>query len=148
MEKIKKFLLEFKDFAMRGNMLDMAVGVVIGGAFTGLVTALVENLISPLIALFTGSEEGFQDFYVTIFNTKFPYGAFLSALIHFIIMAFVVFLLVKIISAMQHIGKHEDAPAAPTTKVCQYCKSEIPLDATRCCHCTSILEEVTAGQGV
>lgn len=136
---MKKFLKEFKEFAMRGNAMSMAVGIVIGGAFTAIVNSLVENLINPIVGLLPGwtSLEN-MSFSIGEF-AEFKYGAFLSAVINFILTAFVLFLLVKALNRLA--PKKEEAPAAPTTKVCPFCKSEIAIDATRCPHCTSQLEE-------
>lgn len=146
-------LKEFKKFAIKGNMLDMAVGVIIGGAFSGLVTSLVNTVIMPLLSIFTGKLDFSQLFiamdgksYATLADAEaagasvVAYGSFISQVLNFIIMAFVVFLFVRTINRMRDHGKKE-APAAPTTKKCPYCLSEIPIEATRCPHCTSVLEE-------
>lgn len=136
----KKFIEEFKAFALRGNMMDMAIGVLIGGAFTGIVTSLTENFITPVIntvlrvvggeALYTATEwYGFA-------------SNFVSAIFNFFITALVLFLLLKAMNKLMELGKKKDEePAAPTTKKCPYCLSEIPVEATRCPHCTSQLEE-------
>lgn len=139
---MKKFLNEFKAFAVKGNAMDLAVGMMIGAAFTSIVNSLVNNLISPLIGLLVKVD--FSDLVVTIQGVDVQYGAFIMAVINFIIVALVLFLLVKAMNALKSIGKkpEEDvAPAAPTTKVCPFCKSEIAIDATRCPHCTSELGE-------
>ena len=137
---MKKFIEEFKAFALRGNMMDMAIGVLIGGAFTGIVTSLTENFITPVIntvlrvvggeALYTATEwYGFA-------------SNFVSAIFNFFITALVLFLLLKAMNKLMELGKKKDEePAAPTTKKCPYCLSEIPGEATRCPHCTSQLEE-------
>ena len=137
---MKKFIEEFKAFALRGNMMDMAIGVLIGGAFTGIVTSLTENFITPVIntvlrvaggeALYTATEwYGFA-------------SNFVSAIFNFFITALVLFLLLKAMNKLMELGKKKDEePAAPTTKKCPYCLSEIPVEATRCPHCTSQLEE-------
>lgn len=149
---MKKFFEEFKKFALKGNMIDLAVGVIIGGAFNGLVTSLVNDIIMPVLSLFTGKLDFANWFvaldgktYVTIEAAKeagaatLNYGNFISGIINFIIMAFVVFMLVKAINKLK---KEEPAkPAAPTTKKCPFCKTDIPLEATKCPHCTSALEE-------
>ena len=139
-KNIKKFIEEFKAFALRGNMMDMAIGVLIGGAFTGIVTSLTENFITPVIntvlrvvggeALYTATEwYGFA-------------SNFVSAIFNFFITALVLFLLLKAMNKLMELGKKKDEePAAPTTKKCPYCLSEIPVEATRCPHCTSQLEE-------
>ena len=153
---MKKFFGEFKEFIMRGNVMDMAVGVIIGGAFQAIVNALIDDLILPFIGLITGGinfnelfiilklPEGIEAAEVTYANaselgaTIWGYGAFLTALINFLIMAFIVFLLVKGINKLTSIGKKEKEEA-PTTKICPFCKEEIPIEATRCGHCTSEL---------
>lgn len=149
---MKKFFGEFKKFALKGNMIDLAVGVIIGGAFNGLVSSLVNDIIMPALSLFTGKMD-FENWfyamdgktYATIEAAKeagaatINYGNFISGIINFIIMAFVVFMMVRAINKMK---KDEPAaPAAPTTKKCPFCKTDIPLEATKCPHCTSALEE-------
>lgn len=138
---MKKFLTEFKAFALRGNVMDLAVGVLIGGAFSGIVKSLTDNIISPIIGVFGGAN--FDAFSFTVNGTTIAYGAFLTAVINFIIMAFIVFLLVKCIKQLEKIGKPKatDPKAEPTTKSCPFCCSEIDLKATRCPCCTSVLEE-------
>lgn len=134
---MKKFLNEFKEFISKGNVLDLAVGVIIGGAFGSIVTALTENIIQPLINCIGGAEV--QGKIHLIGDNYIDYGAFISAIINFIIMAFIIFLIVKAVNKAMTIGKkaEEEAPAEPTTKVCPFCKSEIAIDATKCPHCTS-----------
>ncbi len=136
---MKKFLEEFKAFALKGNVMDMAVGVLIGGAFSGIVTALTENFINPIIGCIGGAEV--QGKIHLLGDNYIDYGAFITAVINFIIMAFIIFLLMKGLNKLMSIGKKEEAPAAPTTKKCPYCKSEIDIEATRCPHCTSVIEE-------
>ena len=159
---MKKFLNEFKAFALRGNVLDLAIGVIIGGAFQKIVTSVVNDLIMPWIGWLTGGVN-FNDQFVIIANPKgadltlinsleaakaagvttFNYGAFITAVIDFLIMALIIFLLVKGINKLQDLGKKKEepaAPAAPTTKKCPYCFSEIDIKATRCAHCTSEVE--------
>ena len=128
---IKKFIEEFKNFALRGNVMDMAVGVIIGGAFATLVTSLTDNFITPLLKFITGSEK-----YVLSDVAGFA-STFLSAVVNFLIMAFILFCLLKGINSLMSIGHKKDAAPAPTTKICPYCKSEIDITATRCPHCTS-----------
>lgn len=130
---MKKFIEEFKAFALRGNVMDMAVGVIIGGAFSGIVTALTDNFINPILDLCTGHAS------YTLQDVAGFASAFISSVVNFIIMAFILFCLVKVVNKAAGIGKKEDAPEAPTTKICPFCKSEIPLGATRCAHCTSAL---------
>lgn len=149
---IKKFIEEFKAFALKGNVIDMAVGVIIGGAFQGIVTSLTENFINPLIAVCTGgSNEVKVGGTFKILGVTFNYGAFLTAVINFLIMAFILFMVIKTVNKFMTLGKHEEEPA-PTTKKCPFCKSEIDIEATRCPHCTSVIEEVkeekTAAQTV
>ena len=138
--KMKKFLEEFKKFALRGNVIDLAVGVIIGGAFQSITNSLVNDVISPLIGLVANTDLTYL--VATINGVEVRYGAFLTAVINFIIMAFVIFLLVKGLNALANVGRKKEAPApaAPTTKICPYCKSELAIDATRCPHCTSEVE--------
>lgn len=138
---MKKFLREFKEFAMRGNVLDLAVGVIIGGAFQKIVSSLVSDIISPLLGLFGGIN--FDSFILHIGNVELKYGAFITTVIDFIIMAFIIFLLVKLINKVNIIGRFEadDEPKPPTTKKCPYCCSGIDIKATRCPHCTSVLSD-------
>ncbi len=135
---MKKFLNEFKTFALRGNVMDLAVGMIIGSAFTAIVTALKDNFIQPIIDLVTRTHP-------ELYTKQELLGylsAFISAIINFFIIALVLFLLIKAMNTLMSIGKKKDEPSAePTTKVCPFCKSEIPLDATRCAHCTSMLDE-------
>ena len=139
---MKKFIQEFKEFALKGNVMDLAVGVIIGAAFQGIVTALTDSFITPLIAVCTGGtgEDG-----VTVggvFEIKgvvFNYGSFISAIINFLIMALILFMMIKAVNKLMTIGKKPDAPADPTTKICPYCQSEISIKASKCPCCTSDL---------
>ena len=133
-------LKEFKEFALRGNVLDLAVGVIIGGAFQKLVTSLTTNLISPILGCFT--EVDFSGWKLTIGNLNLTYGAFITDVINFIIMAFIVFLIVKFMNKLSNLGKKETPAVSPepTTKVCPHCYSEININASRCPCCTSELE--------
>ncbi len=137
---MKKLLNEFKEFALRGNVMDLAVGVIIGAAFQAIINSLVNDVISPLIGLFANTDLSYLA--VKVGEVEIRYGAFLTAILNFILMAVIIFFLVKGMNALANVGskKKEEAPAAPTTKICPYCKSEIALDATRCPHCTSTLE--------
>lgn len=136
---IKKFFEEFKAFAMRGNVLDMAVGVVVGSAFTAIVNSLVGDVINPLIGLFFNQD--FSNVVIKIGEVDLMIGSFISAIINFLIVAFVLFVVLKVFNALFNKKKAEDeAPAEPTTKVCPYCQSEISIKAVRCPHCTSKLE--------
>lgn len=133
---MKKFLREFKEFALKGNVLDLAVGVIIGAAFKDIVTSLTDNFINPILQLITAGDK------IEIAEIGVYASNFITAVINFIIMAFILFCLVKAINKMMTIGKKkEEAPAAPTTKQCPYCMSEIAVEATRCPHCTSVIEE-------
>lgn len=132
---MKKFIQEFKTFALRGNVMDMAIGVIIGGAFSGIVTSLTENFINPIINFVTG-QATYTAADIGQFATKFG-----SAVVNFIILAFILFCLIKTMNKLMSIGHKEEAPAAPTTKTCPFCKSEIAIEATRCPHCTSELPE-------
>lgn len=138
---MKKFLEEFKNFAMKGNMIDLAVGVVIGGAFSKIVTMLVECIITPLISLVISIVTG-QPSTDALFGSlivgPFPIGQLISTVIDFVITAFVLFIIVKAINRLENLG-HKEEPVAPVTKECPYCKSEIHIDATRCPNCTSEL---------
>ncbi len=135
---MKKFIEEFKAFALRGNVMDMAVGVIIGGAFSGIVTSLTDNFINPILNLLTGGAT------YTLSDVAGFASSFLSAVINFIIMAFILFCLMKGINKLTSFTKKPEEPAEPETKVCPYCQSEISIKATRCPHCTSVLEEVKA----
>ena len=137
---MKKFLEDFKKFALRGNVLDMAVGVIIGGAFTGIVTALTNNFIKPLLnVILTGTPGELSEGVAWTFAGAS--SAFLTTIVNFIITAFVLFVLIRMMNKLMTLGKkkEEPKPAAPTTKKCPFCLSEIPLAATRCAHCTSEL---------
>ena len=136
---MKSFIKEFKEFAMQGNVMDMAIGIVIGAAFTAIVTSLVDDIISPFIGLFVKVD--FTDLVGTICGVDIRYGAFIMAVINFLIVAFVLFLIIKAFNKANSIGKKPAEEEAPTTKVCPFCKSEIAIDATRCPSCTSQLEE-------
>jgi large conductance mechanosensitive channel len=133
---MKKFLSEFKDFALKGNVLNLAVGVIIGASFQGVVSSLTENILSPIIGLFT--RQNFDSLKLEILGITLKYGAFITSVINFIIMAFVVFLIVRIMNRLLTIG-HEKPKAPPTKKQCVYCFSEIDINATRCPACTSLL---------
>lgn len=132
---MKKFFNEFKAFALKGNVLDLAVGVIIGGAFAAIVTALTDNFINPLLLFITTGEK-----YTSQDISGFA-SNFISAVINFIIMAFILFCLVKAINKMMTIGKKKEEEPAPTTKKCPFCCTDIAIEATRCPHCTSVLEE-------
>ena len=138
---MKKFFEEFKEFVSRGNVLNLAVGVIIGGAFSSIVTSFTDNIIKPIINCIGGSE--IQGKLHLIGDNYIDYGSFLSAVIHFVIMAFIIFIIVKAVNKMMSLGKKtKEVPSAPATKVCPFCKSEIAVDASRCPHCTSELLSV------
>lgn len=138
---MKKFLAEFKEFIAKGNVLDLAVGVIIGGAFSAIVTSLTDNIINPLINCIGGAE--IQGKIHLIGDNYIDYGAFISAIINFIIMAFIIFCIVKAVNKAMSLSKKKEEEVAeePTTKICPFCKSEIPIDAVKCCHCTSDIPE-------
>lgn len=132
---------DFKRFMLRGNVIDMGVGVVIGVAFKSVVDALVQNLMTPLIAAI-GGQSDFSELSFTINNSQFLYGEFINALISFVITGIVVFYaIVRPINALMSRYRQEETPE-PTTHKCPYCVSEIPLRATRCAFCTSAIEAV------
>lgn len=135
---MKKITKEFQEFISRGNVVDMAVGVIIGGAFTAIVNSLVNDMLTPLLGLLTGGMD-FSTLSFGIGDAQFCYGSFIAAVINFLLIALVLFLLVKGINKLRR--KPEEKPADPTTKICPFCKTEIDLHATRCPHCTSQLEE-------
>lgn len=132
---MKKFFSEFKEFIMRGNVLDLAVGVIIGAAFQAIVTSLTSDIISPFLGIFGGMN--FDQLSFTINGATIAYGKFITAIINFLIMAFIIFLIVKLVNKIMTIGKKPQAEPEPTTKKCPYCFSEIDINATKCPHCTS-----------
>lgn len=161
-------LKEFKEFAMKGNIIDLAVGVIIGGAFQKIVTSLVNDIIMPAISIITGKVD-YSDLAFTVGDASIKYGAFLTSIIDFLIIAFSIFIMIKYINRMNSklteineqnkkkmkksklfkkieekipTSKEETAEPAPepTTRVCPFCLSEINIKATRCPHCTSVLE--------
>ncbi len=140
---MKKFLEEFKAFIMRGNVMELAVGIIIGGAFQKIVTSLVGDLITPILGLF--SNTNFDNLVLKIGETEIRYGAFLTTVIDFLIMAFIIFLMIKGISRVTAIRKKPEPVAEEkTTKECPYCCSEIALAASRCPHCTSNLHDLNS----
>ena len=140
---MKKFFSEFKEFISKGNVMDMAVGIIVGGAFTAIVNSLTNDVINPLIGSIFKMD--FSELSVNINGADLMYGAFIMAIINFIIIAFVLFLIVKGMNKLraraEEKKKAEEEAAAPTTKICPFCKSEVPIEATRCAHCTSELPE-------
>lgn len=145
---IKNFFEEFKAFALKGNVMDLAVGVIIGAAFQNIVTALTGSFINPLISLVTGgvqTDENGNPVYLggkfVINGVSFDYGTFVSAVVNFIIMAFILFLLIKGVNKLMSVAKKPEEPKAATTKKCPFCKSEIDIEAVKCPHCTSDLSK-------
>jgi large conductance mechanosensitive channel len=141
-------LKEFKEFAMRGNVLDMAVGIIIGAAFGKIVTSMVSDILMPPLGMLMGKVD-FSSLFINLSGQPYPslaaakaagaptinYGVFLQTMLDFVILAFVIFLIVRQVNAWT---RKPEAPAAPpSTRACPYCLSEIPLKATRCAHCTS-----------
>ncbi len=134
----------FRDFLFRGNVVDLAVAVVIGGAFGGIVTALVKDLLTPLIAALAGKPD-FSGLTFTINNSKFLYGDFLNAVVSFVLIgAAIYFFVVVPMNKLTSRFSKPAAPAEPTTKKCPECLSEIPLEARRCAHCTAVIGPMTA----
>jgi large conductance mechanosensitive channel len=142
-------LKEFKEFALKGNMLDLAIAVILGGAFGKIITSLVNDIIMPPLGLLLGNVN-FTDLFISLNGTKYAsladaqtagaatlnYGLFINTIIDFLIVAFIIFLIVRQINRM----KRAPAPVAPTTKECPYCYTQIPIPATRCPNCTSDLK--------
>ncbi len=149
MEKSKGFIGEFKTFIMRGNVMDLAVGVIIGAAFQAIINSLVADIVMPVISLITGGVD-FSEWKIMLGEgadaASINYGIFITAVINFLLMAFVIFCFIKFMNRLAEKVKKEEIEeeTAPTTKVCPYCKSEIPVDATKCAHCTSDVSEATA----
>jgi large conductance mechanosensitive channel len=144
---------EFREFALRGNVIDLAIGVIIGAAFGKIVTSLVNDVMMPPIGLLTGGMD-FSQLFISLDGRDYPslvaaqaagaptinYGMFLNTLIQFLIIAFVLFLLVRQINRLQRLGQRPEVPAEPTTRDCPFCLSAIPRAASRCPHCTSTVE--------
>lgn len=150
---MKSIIHEFKTFIMRGNVLDLAVGVIIGGAFQKIISSLVNDVIMPIITVLTGGID-FTNWFIALDGNTYAtiveaqkagastlnYGTFLTEVINFLIMAFVIFMMVKTMNELTHkMKKAEVVEEAPTTKQCPFCKSEMAIEATRCPHCTSEL---------
>ena len=148
----KSFFKEFKEFTLRGNVMDLAVGVIIGAAFGNIVTALTDSFINPLINSIGGAEVAgsiklpWVDYTgldsEAASSLSLNYGNFITAVINFLIMAFVLFLMLKVVNKLMSIGRKPKAKETPKTKTCPFCMSEISIAATRCPHCTSELEIV------
>lgn len=129
---------EFKKFISRGNVVDMAVGIIMGGAFTAIVTSLVNDIFTPLIGLIVGGID-FAALSITVGEASIAYGAFIQAIINFLLVALCLFFVVKAMNKLN--AKKEEAPAAPTTKECPFCYSTINIKATKCACCGSDIEE-------
>lgn len=148
----REMLKEFKEFALKGNMIDLAVGVIIGGGFNALVSSLVNDIVMPLISIFTGKLD-FSNMFIALDGNSYAtldaakeatatvaYGSFITGLINFLITAFVVFLVVKQMNKLHRKQEASAAPAGPTTKICPHCRSEIHIEADKCPFCTSDVE--------
>ena len=157
-------LKEFKEFALKGNIMDMAVGVVIGGAFQKIVNSLVNDIIMPAISVITGNVD-FSDMVFTVGNASIKYGNFITTIVDFLIIAFSIFIVVKYLNKLNKLKelgdlaarldkngkiiKHKEEvveePKEPETKTCPYCLTDVKYHATKCPHCTSeLIEEVKA----
>lgn len=144
MSKKNGFINEFKKFILRGNVMDMAVGVIVGGAFTSIVTSLNADILTPILGVFGGTD--FSSLCVKLGSSEtapvLMYGNFITAIINFLITALVIFCIIKGMNAINDkFNKKEPEIEAPTTKKCPFCKSEIDIEATRCPHCTSQIEQ-------
>ena len=131
---MKKLLKEFKEFAMKGNVLDLAVAVVLGAAFNKVVTSIVEIFLNPIIESLPKLENGGTGFTGSLIT-------FAAVVVEFLLTALVLFIIVKAANKAKNLRKKEEAPAEPTTKVCPFCQSEISIKATRCPNCTSELKD-------
>ena len=137
---MKKFFSEFKEFALRGNVMDLAVGVIIGAAFQAIIKSLAGDVISPFIGIFAKTD--FSNLVLALNGAEIRYGAFITSIINFLINALVIFLLIKCVNKVQNLSKKkEEVIEEATTKTCPFCCSEISIKATRCPHCTSELGE-------
>ena len=135
---MKNLLKEFKEFALRGNVMELAVAVIMGAAFQGIISSLTGDIISPVLGLFGGVD--FSNLAINIGDASIRYGAFITAVINFIIMAFVIFLMVKGMNKLAGLRKKKDSEEEEEkTKTCPYCYTEIPQKAVRCPHCTTVL---------
>lgn len=154
MKKSKGFWSEFKEFITKGNVMDMAVGVIIGAAFQNIINSLVNDIIMPVISVITGGID-FTNWFISLDGSHYKtlaqaqeagaatlnYGTFLTYVINFLLMALVIFMLVKVLNKVRtSVEKEKEAPA-PDTKECPYCMSRIPIKATRCPYCTSELKQ-------
>ena len=145
---MKNFINEFKAFALKGNVMDLAVGMMIGAAFGKIVSSLVNDILMPLIAAifrigdFTGLKVLLIDKGDVEANVYLNYGQFIQNIVDFLIVAFCIFMMIKAFNKAASLAKKEEEPApeAPTTKTCPFCKNEIPIDAVRCGFCTSVVD--------
>lgn len=149
---MNKILKEFKDFAIKGNVIDMSVGIIIGTAFTTVVKSLVDDIIMPPIGKLIG-DINFSNFYINLSSKQYSsladakaagastinYGVFLNNIITFILVAWILFIVIKGINKIREQNLHKE-DTEPSTKICKYCKTEINIEATKCPHCTSNLE--------
>lgn len=135
---MNKLIKEFKDFIFRGNVIDLAVGVIIGGAFQSIVTSLIDNIISPILGFF--SVGGLNGLHITLWKANLYIGAFLMDIVNFVIMALIVFLIIKGINALK--AKFiKEKETEELTRKCPYCQSEIDIKAVKCPHCTSDIRQ-------
>ncbi len=141
-KKIKAFLEEFKNFALKGNVVSMAVGIIIGAAFTNIITAFTNDFINPIInAICGGGIDAQWAGKIPLWDSGeyIAYGDFITAVLNFLIQAFILFVIIKAVNGIMTVGKKPETPAEPTTKKCPYCQSEISIKATKCAFCTSIV---------
>lgn len=138
---MKAFIAEFKKFIARGNVMDMAVGIIIGGAFTAIVTSLVDDMLMPVLSLIVGGFD-FNALYIVLGEGEdaatLNYGSFIVAIINFLLISIVIFVLIK---GINKLSVKKEETAAPTTKECPFCREQIAISAVRCPHCTSELEQ-------
>lgn len=146
MKRGKNLIEEFKKFITRGNVIDMAVGVIIGGSFTTIVTSLNNDIITPILGIFGGVD--FSNLKLVLGSGKnapvLAYGSFITAVINFLIVAFILFALIKLVNSINESIKAkigEENKAEAKVKICPFCKEEINIEASRCPHCTSIIDE-------
>ena len=132
----KGLIGEFKEFIARGNVMDMAVGVVMGGAFGSIVTSLVDDIIGPIIGVLTGGID-FSSWGIKVGEANIAIGGLIQAVINFLIVSLCIFAMVKAFNKAKSMTAKPEEEAAPVTKICPFCKSEINIEATRCPHCTS-----------
>ena len=145
---MKKFWDEFKTFALKGNMTDLAIGMIIGSAFTGIVSSLVNDIFMPLLSIFTG-KINFDNLVIVLGNgdnaATINYGTFLTQVVNFLVVSFVIFLIVRQINKLRSLHTQEEVKEE-TEKECPFCKTKISIHATRCPHCTSVLEDAGTAQ--